>query len=511
MSYSKEHVLAFLRRAETVAIGTSTGTGVRLRMMHFGVDDNFNLYLSSLKGDPKVIQWINIPETAALIHIHPPGDFPRAEEVEIIGRATLVRDPVEYEKAVSLVAPVSPFVSHLKSIGALDRLEFIRITPHEVKYRFVSDILQGKPPTVFDLRPDQEESAWDDLKRKARAWKESIRILSLTGALVPVLVGTAYSFAVHGVFQPWWFVLTLLGALLLQAGSNLINDWKDAVDSDAVNREYVRPFTGGSRVIQMGLLTRADVGLGGFTMLGLASLIGLYLAYVRGWPVLLLLAAGLIGGIYYTGAGKQFSFITMGPAVGEIVLGLCFGVLLLLGTVYVQTGTFTLEAFLLSLPVTLLIVNVLLINQFADAEADEKVGKTTLTVRLGKQRTVSVLTLNFVLSYVVIAASVLAGYMPLAALLVGAAIPFTVQAILYARRYYDKSTNLVPANAFTAMTHLVAGIGLSIGYVAVGLGESGLVYTGALALAGIAFIWWVWAYIERQRKTMTSLQEAFRT
>jgi len=85
---SKQEVFEYLERAEVAAVGTSNMGLPRQRMMHFAVDEEFNFYLTSTKGDPKVIQWINIPETAILIHQGP--TFMEMEECEVIGRAEVL-------------------------------------------------------------------------------------------------------------------------------------------------------------------------------------------------------------------------------------------------------------------------------------------------------------------------------------------------------------------------------------------------------------------------------------
>src|SRR3546814_366301 len=128
---TREEVLSFLGRAEVAAIGTSNMGSPRQRMMHYAADDDFNIFVTSMKGDPKVIQWSNIPETAILIH---QGDkFMEMEECEVIGRAEILREKGERDKAAQLLKDRSPIVANFLEIGALDRLEFIRIKPFTVK------------------------------------------------------------------------------------------------------------------------------------------------------------------------------------------------------------------------------------------------------------------------------------------------------------------------------------------------------------------------------------------
>jgi hypothetical protein len=268
----------------------------RQRMMPFGADDDFNIYVSSMKGDPKVIQWSNIPETAILIHQG--KTFMEMEECEIIGRAEIIKDKAEREKALELMNRRSPIVANFVKINATDRLEFIRIKPFTVKYRFVPEILQGEKPTIFEFSANRNSfSSWDDLKAKARAWKEAVRPLSLTASFIPLLLGGAIAFSAMQTLNIFLFVLTLIGGVMIQAGTNMINDWKDA-DRDNENVEGIRPFTGGSRMIQLGLVSRSDMGFFGVVLCCISFLIGAYLVAVSGWGLIPLIFYGLIAGLF---------------------------------------------------------------------------------------------------------------------------------------------------------------------------------------------------------------------
>lgn len=503
---NQQEVLSFLGRSEVAAVGTSNMGSPRQRMMHFAADENFNIYVTSMKGDPKVIQWSNIPETAMLIHQG--ATFMEMEECEIIGRAEVLKDKDDRDFAAKLLESRSPIVAQFTQIGALDRLEFIRIRPFTVKYRFVPEILQGESPTVFEFENNKTSfSVWDDLKSKARAWKEAVRPLSLTASLVPILLGGALALTTAHRLDGLHFVLTLIGAVLIQAGTNMINDWKDA-DRDGENVRGIRPFTGGSRMIQLGLISKADMIFFGLTLSGIAALIGIYLVFVSGWGLIPLILYGLLAGLFYTSEKGKFSFINMAPGIAELLIATTYGVFMTLGAFYVQTGHFTVQAFLVSLPVALFISNVLLINQFPDAESDEKSGKKTLVVRLGKRKAKNVLIGSFVAGYAIIALLPVGGYAPYTLYFAFLSIPFAVQAIRYAWRNYDKNAvDLVPSNAHTAINHLFNGLLLVFALL---LQELELVVPLLYLAASVLLVAWVWRYIERQRKVMSDFRLAFR-
>ncbi|WP_158605150.1 1,4-dihydroxy-2-naphthoate octaprenyltransferase [Hanamia caeni] len=501
---TKQEVLDYLSRAEVAAVGTSNMGTPRQRMMHFGADDDFNIYVSSMKGDPKVIQWSNIPETALLIHQG--KTFLEMEECEIIGRAEIIRDKQDREKALRLMTVRSPIVANFAKINATDRLEFIRIKPFVVKYRFVPEILQGEKPTIFEFPENRESfSTWDDLKAKARAWKEAVRPLSLTASLIPLLLGGAIAFYTIHTFNIILFLLTLIGGVMIQAGTNMINDWKDA-ERDNENVEGIRPFTGGSRMIQLGLVSRSDMGFFGFVLCIVSFLIGAYLVAVTGWGLVPLIFYGLFAGLFYTGEKGKFSFINLAPGIAEFLIATTFGVMMTMGAFYVQTGFYSLQAFLISLPVAIFISNVLLINQFQDAASDMKSDKNTLVVRLGKRKAKNILIGCFIVAYAIIAILPLLGYAPYTFYVAFLSVPFAVQAIRYAQRNYDKnSADLVPSNAHTAITHLFTGLLLVFAFLLTGLG---FVFPSLYMVASLLLVFWVWHYIERQRKTMTNFRMA---
>lgn len=503
---SKEEVLSYLGRAEVAAVGTSNMGLPRQRMMHFAVDEHFNFYLTSTKGDPKVIQWINIPETAILIHQGP--TFMEMEECEVIGRAEVLKDEKDRKKAIELLISRSPIVAQFHNIGALDRLEFIIVKPFTVKYRYVPEILQGEPPTVFDFERNRESvNSWDDVKSKARAWKEAVRPLSLTAALVPILLGGALAFSQTAQLNMLHFLLTLFGAIMIQAGTNMINDWKDA-ERDSENRTGIRPFTGGSRMIQLGLISRADMGFFGLSLSIGAALIGIYLVFASGLGLIPLILYGIMAGLFYTNGKGKLSFINMAPGIAEFLIATTYGVFMTIGAYYVQTGHFSLQAFLISLPVALFISNVLLINQFPDAESDAVTDKKTLVVRLGKRKAKNVLIAAFIIGYLIIAALPLLDYAPFTLYFSFMSIPFAIQAIRYAQQYYDKNAgDIIPSNAHTAINHLFNGLLLVFAFL---LNNITLVVPILYLIASLLLVFWVWNYIERQRKVMNDFRLAFK-
>jgi 1,4-dihydroxy-2-naphthoate octaprenyltransferase len=223
----------------------------------------------------------------------------------------------------------------------------------------------------------------------------------------------------------------------------------------------VNPFTGGSRMIQEGLMTPRQVLIEAIVLYCLAALIGIYLISVRGSMILILGTVGIASGFFYT--APPFRFVHNG--LGEILIGLNFGVLMTLGSYYVQAGSFDLEPLYASIPVALLITAVLYINQFQDYRADRQVGKNHLVVRLGKKkaRIGYILIIGSTYCWILITA-VLRQTSPytLIALLT---LPLAVKAIKTLIAHYDRSEELMPANAGTIMMHASIGVLLTIAYL----------------------------------------------
>ncbi|MBI4302413.1 MAG: pyridoxamine 5'-phosphate oxidase family protein [Chloroflexi bacterium] len=150
VKHSKEEILAILNSVEVAAVATAAGDRLRNRMMHFAADDDFNLYLATMKGDPKTLQMTNYPSVSLLVHQAAPS-INDAQEVEITGKARFVRDETERQKALALTAQRSPVVKYLTETGNAEVLDCIKVAPDTVKYRVFKEIVQGMPPTVVEF------------------------------------------------------------------------------------------------------------------------------------------------------------------------------------------------------------------------------------------------------------------------------------------------------------------------------------------------------------------------
>ena len=284
---------------------------------------------------------------------------------------------------------------------------------------------------------------------------QELRAPFFSASIIPVLVGSACACYHTGQWHWSLFCWTLLGVVSIHAGANVANDYFDHLSgNDAANADFIHPFTGGSRMIQNKLLTPREVLFLALGCFATGGAIGLYLFLLAGPPVLWLGLIGIAGGFFYTAPPVNLS----ARGLGEPVIALLFGVLPTLGAYYVQTRHFPFDVLILSLPVAVLILMVLFINQFPDYRADAVVGKYTWVVRLGRRRAAQFYTVLMGLWPLPILAVVGTGWYPtwlLLALAPGLIAAWTVPRVL---RYYDQPRMLAPVNALTIALHASVGI-----------------------------------------------------
>jgi len=488
---SRRRIREALLAAKKVAVGTHAGEEVRVRMMHPGAwlaDDPASrpiVYLASMKTDPKIREMTTRPEVALLLHESPTGEEHTSWEMEVTGRAEVVRDPEERERAKQATMRTSSIVSYLDSVGQTDLLAFVRVTPRFMKHRVFGEIVAGRPPSILEFKEGAgaQASDWVLLKRRLGVWKEAVRWPSLTASAASVAVGVAAAFAATGEVSWGWAILTMIAAVSLQACTNIKNDLDDQISgADDRNRTPILGFTGGSRVLQRGLATRAEL-LAAMTGFGvLSSAIGLYFALAGRPGVLLFGLAGLFVGFVYTGPPLKLA----NRGLGELAVALAFGVGIVCGTAYVQAGSVPTLALAASIPVSVLVALILFINGFQDAASDDEVAKRTAVVRLGQQRASRVYPVIAGGAALALILFVAIGVLPPLALLGLAGYPLFYKATRVVRRYFDQPMELVPANAYTVVGHLACALALAVGLTWYRLGGGMNVAVLAVAAAGVA-------------------------
>ena len=383
------------------------------------------------------------PNVFFVIDSNTPDHFIQGEGVvEILGT------PEEREKERALlfqkVVELIPFVKKVSN------LVVIKIRPTRI---FLSDFR-----TVF--KPREEISvAEGDLKRalemdkgvsKLRIYFNATRPFAFTATLISVLLG---AFLAPNLNIPL-LLLTLLGILFIHAGVNALNDlmdYKYGVDDWLV--------LGASRVLQDKLLTEKEQILLIGTLLTLGSTIGVVLAFIRGFWILVIGLVGGILGIFYQIKPIGLKY----RALGDFSVFLAFGPLLALGSYYVQTGTISYIPFIAAIPVGFLVIAILHGNNFRDLVEDVKCGYKTVASLLGVKGSSLYYAVIISLAYLLVLIFVLLKILPWQVLLTFFTLPIAYKNVRLAQR-----TDYLPfslLDVFTAKLHLSFGILFTLGII----------------------------------------------
>ena len=305
-------------------------------------------------------------------------------------------------------------------------------------------------------------------------WLKAMRVPFLQATFVPVILGGVIAWETLRVFSWSTFLLTILGASLIQIACNMLNDYFDFKSGNDLQVQHQNPFAGGGRTLTAGLIKPSTHLAVSTSCLILGSLIGFYFVFALGLYQLLWLGLiGVVSTLFYVGPPFKLAY----RGVGEFLVGLNFGPVVTLGAYYVQTQSLASAwvPLLASIPVGLLITAVLWINEFPDMDADKAVGKKTLVLRLGYMKSVSVyvalLAMSYflILLYAVLKVFVSFPITSFATLISLLSLPFALKAVRILRTNYKDPHAIIPANANTIFLHLSFGLLAIIGFVIGGL------------------------------------------
>ncbi len=207
-----------------------------------------------------------------------------------------------------------------------------------------------------------------------KVWLLASRLRTLPAAVAPVIVGTALAIA-HGVFAWGPALAALLGACLIQVGTNFANDYFD-FKSGADTAERLGPL----RVTQSGLVTASQIKTATAIAFALATLCGLYLTWVGGWPIVAIGLLSILSGLAYTGGPFPLGY----NGLGDLFVFVFFGLVALTGTYYVQALSLSPIAVAVAVPVGLLSTAIIVVNNLRDIATDVVAGKRTLAVMFGR-------------------------------------------------------------------------------------------------------------------------------
>ncbi|MEA3143824.1 MAG: 1,4-dihydroxy-2-naphthoate polyprenyltransferase [Thermoplasmata archaeon] len=289
------------------------------------------------------------------------------------------------------------------------------------------------------------------------------RLPFLTATIVPILVAAAFVAQQKLVTPfPWLhFALVLAGGIALHLAANIFNDYFDwRAGTDQANNDYFLPFTGGSRAIELGIISERGTFIAGTVSLAVALAIGVALTFMGRPLVLAFGAAGAFMGFFYTAPPIR---LAARRGLGELSSFLNFGPLMTAGAVYGISKHAGWDGFLLGIPIGLLTLAILWINEFPDAPSDKATGKTHLVATLGTKKArwgyVAIVAAAFAAAIV---EATTTSILPKGALIVLLALPLAAYAATIAVRHYADRA-LVKGCATTIATHFVAGCLLAAG------------------------------------------------
>ncbi|KXA89494.1 hypothetical protein AKJ61_02745 [candidate division MSBL1 archaeon SCGC-AAA259B11] len=263
-----------------------------------------------------------------------------------------------------------------------------------------------------------------------------------------------------GTFSWGYGFLSFLGLLLLHVSTNLLNDYFDYRNGIDMETERTK-FSGGSGLLTRGFLNPGHVFWVGFSCFLLVLPIGLYFILARGLLLLPLLLAGAVCVLFYTPLITRVPWPEWAPGVG-------LGYLPILGIYFVQNGTLTIPVAIVSIPSGILVHNLLLLNEFPDVQADERGGRKTLPVIIGKEKTGIVFSVLIIFVYFWIIVSVIAGIMPPFCLISFVSLPLAKKSIQGALKPPKETIQLVTPMKNNTMLVLSIQILLGIGYILAG-------------------------------------------
>ncbi|MEW6201283.1 MAG: 1,4-dihydroxy-2-naphthoate octaprenyltransferase [bacterium] len=278
-----------------------------------------------------------------------------------------------------------------------------------------------------------------------------------TAIIVPVIFGSVLGYAKTGQMNWLFFILTLIGAIAAHGGANTANDYYDYLSGCDVNNPNRTPFSGGSEAIVRGECSpRYFLLLSGTSFL-IALICGVYLVMSIENGLLVLGTLSILGftfGFFYTAPPFKFAY----RGFGELMIALGFGPLPVAGAYFVQTGEITLYPFIMSIPITFFILNIIWINEFPDIDTDRNAGKFTLVVRLGGEKARYIYMLFYLAAYISIIPLVFSLKASPLLFIVWFTLPLAMKAVAVCFANYNSVKSLIPAMGMTILIHLLGGV-----------------------------------------------------
>ncbi|WP_053218804.1 1,4-dihydroxy-2-naphthoate polyprenyltransferase [Virgibacillus senegalensis] len=286
-----------------------------------------------------------------------------------------------------------------------------------------------------------------------QVWWRLLRPHTLTASFVPVFVGTMAAL-LHAPINLWLFAAMLLASMLIQAATNMFNEYYD----------YVRGLDNEKSVGIGGTIVRDGVApktvlrlaLGFFAV---AILLGVYICLESSWWIAIIGIVSMLCGYLYTGGPYPIAYTPF----GELIAGFFMGTVIIGISYFIQTMEVTGEVIWISIPVAILIGTIMLSNNIRDLEGDKENGRKTIAILIGRKNAVALLAALFAASYLLMAVYVFTGILPIWSFITLLGLKKAAKAV---NGFKGKTVNLemMPAMKATAQTNTFFGLllGLSL-------------------------------------------------
>jgi 1,4-dihydroxy-2-naphthoate octaprenyltransferase len=290
-----------------------------------------------------------------------------------------------------------------------------------------------------------------------------LRLPFMTVTVGAVLLGTAFAGWLTGRFHLGHFALTLFGACFFHIATNVANDYFDFKSgNDAANISGTVPFSGGSRMILEGFVAPGEALTVSLIFAFAGSIIGLYLNFVSEGNMVLII--GILA-LFFIYSYNGFPFRLVNVGLGEVAIFIAWGPLIVLGSYYVQAGSFqSYWPFVVSIPSGIMTTLVLLINEFADRDADRSVGRKTWVILFGFAKSLKIYLFLALCCYLTVALGILFGGWPLWSLLVVISLPFPFMAFRVGKQNLQNWGEFLPAVKATILMNFVFLVILSVSF-----------------------------------------------
>lgn len=283
-----------------------------------------------------------------------------------------------------------------------------------------------------------------------QAWKTAARPHTLPAAVVPVLVGSGLAYGAE-VFRLDAFLWALIGALAIQVAANFANDASDAhrgVDTE--------DRLGPPRMVALGVISARQMWLATWAAIGVAAVAGVFLTLIAGWVVLLIGVTSILAMLGYVGGPVPYGY----RGLGEVFVFIFFGMVATVGSRYVHDQQAPLSAWVLAIPIGMLVTAILVANNYRDIETDAATGKRTLAVALGRRRTRILFAVLVYGAFVPIAVFGTLGWTPTSTLFSCFLIPLAAIPVRIVNAKTDGPA-LIRALKGTARLHLWVGVAIA--------------------------------------------------